>query len=327
MEYILFRLRNLPHTPVQKYFLSNAASLDEEWYLLETHRAVLKMTSKPLSDAVLEPHSDIDATDAYGRTAVWWAAFLDDTESVKTLLEHGADPNIKDDVLGMNVFHCAAVTGQSFHTWEALLKYGADVTAVSRRHQTILHLIMYRLGRSFVWGNGCHHELLRFMEHCLDLGHPLDLQDWLGDTILSKAVQNSSHHVVAFLLDRGVDYTISDNCGNGLLHSAASKADATTMNVLAAHGLSRIDISLNNRCGQTALDLFRSCKGGRTPEEIKAFYYMWNEVSSKARLPDLGESVPGIAVMPDGEEESATAEQQEDRQVEDAIELDNEADD
>lgn len=165
------------------------------------------------------------------------------------------------------------------------------------------------------------------MEHCLDLGHPLDLQDWLGDTILSEAVQNSNHHVVAFLLDRGVDYTISDNCGNGLLLSAASKADAATMNVLAAHGLPKIDVYLKNRCGQTALDRFRSCKGVRTPEEIKTFYYMWDEVSSKTRLPDLRGSVPGTAGIPDGEEESATAGQQEDRQVEDAIELDSEAGD
>lgn len=56
MEYVLFRIRNLPYTPVQKYFLFNTASLDEEWHLLETHRAVLRMTSKPLLDAILEPH-------------------------------------------------------------------------------------------------------------------------------------------------------------------------------------------------------------------------------------------------------------------------------
>lgn len=269
-----------PHTQFQALLGIDSDVLDEDWQLTGIHRTVLKLSSTPLTNAIIEPHAAINAVDAYGRTALSWAAKLNDFESVKTLLEHGADPNVRD-LRGQTALYRTALLFEVPEIPEILLQYGADATIVTKWQNTVLHS-MLNLARLKDMSKEELPIRLQFLQRCLDSGLPLDTRNRWGYTPLMLAMTENSHIAVAFLLDRGADYTVIDDVGNGILHWAALNTHIPSLNVLATHGLPGIDLSLRDIDGETALECFESGKSGKTAEEIKAFYRMWGSISLTA---------------------------------------------
>jgi len=74
--------------------------------------------------------------DNSGRTALWYAAFAENTGFIALLLEHGADVNAQDEA-GRTALKQAA---DLCYTWDvrALLDGGADPTIVDKRGRTAL---------------------------------------------------------------------------------------------------------------------------------------------------------------------------------------------
>lgn len=60
------------------------------------HKSVLGLSEKVLSDELEESTSSINFVDTEGRTPLIWATMRNDTATIKTLLDFGADPNIRD---------------------------------------------------------------------------------------------------------------------------------------------------------------------------------------------------------------------------------------
>ncbi|OJD32940.1 ankyrin repeat containing protein [Diplodia corticola] len=308
---LIFYLNNPSHTNTRNILYIITASPEEELQLPEIHKAILSKSSQSLSECILERGSNINATDAHGRTALWWAASLDNSEAVKTLLENGADPNIKDTVFGLNALLSAIfMEGFSFDILHLLIRHGTDVSAVSNQKDTVLYYLCYKFAK-YLWSDEHHDGMLRIAKDCLRLGCPLDSQNFLGTTAIAKATYDSNHHAVKFLLDCGANYTIRENDGDSILHLAAYQPDVATLNVLAAHGLRGIDISLKNRRGETALDIFESWKADLTREEIKAFYRLWGKLSIRARGASRAGFVAGPVDAPGDGGDFVKQEQQE----------------
>jgi len=88
------------------------------------HRIVLQLATTDLEPTLALSTSGIDIIDRGGRTTLSWAAERGDTEAVRTLLQHGADPNVVDG-LGMAPIGYAC----SRTRIEALVAWGLDAYA------------------------------------------------------------------------------------------------------------------------------------------------------------------------------------------------------
>ncbi|KAH7060893.1 ankyrin repeat-containing domain protein [Macrophomina phaseolina] len=347
---ILFTRRQsagLPRMCTDDLLFSNTFALEDACELAETHKAILRMTSKPLADVLTSGSSEINATDANGLPPLWWAVYLDDEDSVRILLEHGANPNINHNVLGTSPLFQAS----SLATQELLLEYGADVCFVNSIGRTIFHQLCHVCSSDL--GDNGPFRIRDFIHKCMERGVPLDSRDfegytaimasvysnyhnllgaflecgadytirnksnegilhtaaWKGDaqtlgiltthglpgidldardvnglTAMAYAVYFNKHKLLEFLLERGADYTIKTKNTITVLHVAANRGDARTMEILAAHGLLGIDLdarSINE--GGTALEWFECLKPWKSEDQIRAFYYLWREVSLRAR--------------------------------------------
>lgn len=280
--------------------MEDVFTIAEEWQLPELHRAVLKLTSQSLPSLVLEPFTTINAVDLHGRTALWWATRECDVEAVQTLLERGADPNIKDDLFGCFPLHWAAQILPIPRIWKLLFRHGADATVMTKANRTVFHS----------WAQDTTSKAMPlceqrdFVSACLALGTPLDACDGHGYMAVAWAVRNDLVLAVKALLECGADYTIASDDGVTILHLAAMLAGLETLNALAAHGLPGIDIDRREQYGYTALELFELDKGNKTPQQIVAFYEMWRKVSLKARRNRM--SGPAVLVIEelDSEEDS-----------------------
>ena len=86
--------------------------------------------------ALLEKGADVNAKNKYDDTALIHAAYAGDTDTVAVLLEKGADVNAKDD-MGRTALIEAARQGRT-ETVRALLEVGADVTTRDKEGETAL---------------------------------------------------------------------------------------------------------------------------------------------------------------------------------------------
>lgn len=262
------------------------SALDENWNLSEIHEVILQLSHKPLADVLVDPSSEINAPDAYGRTAVWWAALLDIEDALRTLLENGADPNIHSTIHDLAPLGAATSTG----CIELLLKYGANVGEVDRAKRNILQLWtdddeLEPEPNDHVW-------IRKFIRTCTDRGIHIDARDSQGYTALANTVYYNHHSVLEVFLKLGADYTIRTNRNETILHIAARRGDTRTLAILAGHKLPGIDLDARTTTGrETALKTFERLKGCKSPDEIRTFYHLWRVVSLKARGIDVVEEL------------------------------------
>lgn len=138
------------------------------------------------------------------------------TEFVKLLLQHGADPNTLNPVLQETPLHIAAELG--YYEILQLLLHDAriNVNALNGSHQTALHVVVNKCGEA------CNDDVARYRQ-CVGLlldwpsnvkewttgtadpQQPLDVNtvDWLGNTALHYAAQNTDQYTILTLLEHG----------------------------------------------------------------------------------------------------------------------------
>ncbi|MCC9656900.1 ankyrin repeat domain-containing protein [Rhodopirellula halodulae] len=81
----------------------------------------------PVVEWLLSKDVQVDHRDSFGRTALMYACTADNAETVKLLLDHGADVNLVDNEENFSPLMFAAAEGQ-LEVVELLLKAGADPT-------------------------------------------------------------------------------------------------------------------------------------------------------------------------------------------------------
>jgi ankyrin repeat protein len=129
-----------------------------------------------------------------GYTPTMVAALYGDAELLKTLLEHGANPNIKNDA---NATALLYATDDADKT-RLLLDHGADPNVKSEDGQTALLIAAWRPGS------------LPVMKLLLDHGATLPVRTPGAGTIVSPlniAATSGNDEVIQLLLDRGIDKT------------------------------------------------------------------------------------------------------------------------
>jgi len=115
--------------------------------ILAASAASTGLAGSPLADAVeksdratiralLENHSDVNAAQPDGMTALHWAAYEDDLETARLLLKAGANAKATNSY-GITPLSLACVNGNGDFV-ESLLEAGADPNTTLRGGETVL---------------------------------------------------------------------------------------------------------------------------------------------------------------------------------------------
>jgi ankyrin repeat protein len=92
-----------------------------------------------LPESLVEAGGDINTANATGQTPLHLAAASGNVETVRMLLDEGAELDLPDTVEGFSALHVATMHGHA-DVVDLLVRYGADPEARTRRQQTPLHL-------------------------------------------------------------------------------------------------------------------------------------------------------------------------------------------
>jgi ankyrin repeat protein len=223
-----------------------------------------------------------------------------DSDGIKFLLEHGADPNLMTH-WGFTALHQALRRDNALANIEAMLEHGADTTSVTRQDHRSAAEIAARRGRSDVLelferrGIAVQfHGFERLIAACAKANVPqvraitereADLVEQLkleGGTLLAQFAGNGNTPGVRALLDLGVDVRALYKEGDGYfgiakdstaLHVAAWLARHDTVKFLIERGA---PVDAPDAPGRTPLALaVRACvdsywQARRSPESVQA---------------------------------------------------------
>ena len=152
---------------------------------------------------LLKHHAEINARDAHGQTALFYAAreqfseaggFLGNPRVVQMLLENGADSNVRDLDGQTALLHDARqrpiVSGAPLEILGRLLARKADVNAADKKGDTTLMVAAARGRRDFA-------ELL------IGKGATLDVTNLNGDCALRLAIEAGEPEITELLLAKG----------------------------------------------------------------------------------------------------------------------------
>lgn len=260
------------------------------------HKAVLALAPLPLEPLLDCSTSDINIQDREGRTSLLWATTRDDIESLRLLLEYGADVN-KSDNRGFSPIHSA----KSLPSLKLLLDHDAEIMSKTEVGATPLHFAS-RYGR---------HDMIEPMvqahadpnasdaddtplicstydhqpgstETLLRLGANPDLAaKKSGITALYFAVTDNQHEIIRQLLSHGADCTLEAEKGRNIVHLAAIHGGELTMDILSRARLTGIDLEARDSLGKTARDYFEERSEGDAPNAVKdAFTVLLHSISA-----------------------------------------------
>lgn len=185
---------------------------------------------------LLQGGAAVSTQNAQGATPLHYAAHGNKAEIAKMLLENGASAGAKD-ARGTTALHYAAHGGHS-EMVHALIT-GAQDTIDSRDHEgaTALHLAAYR-GHSEV--------VLKLIAG----GSNVDAQDDVGVVALHRATYNGHATTVRALVEQGATVDVQNVQGVTPLHRAASRGDADVVRALLAGGAA---VDMRDNEGKPAL--------------------------------------------------------------------------
>jgi len=184
---------------------------------------------------LVDDGADINLQDSDGKTALHYAASDEHSDVMKELLDNKADVNSRDKN-GSTPLHYAAGNGHLIAV-KTCLKYGADVNMVDNDNTTALH-------------SASSHGHSDVMKELLDNKAVIDARDKHLKTPLHCAAVNGHLNAVKTCLSYGADVKRMDNYIQTALHLAADGGHSDVMKELLD---SKADVNARDRFGKTPL--------------------------------------------------------------------------
>ena len=261
----------------------------------------------------------IDTEDAFGYTALCWAARRDDHKAVKLLLQHHANPYGNGHNRGPPPI--LAVEGRSIRSLSLLLDYGVDINRQDKWDHTplfelasksadlnMLELILQHKPDLNLRGQDGDSALLAAVEgenygiatRLIHAGADINIKENSGYNALSVAILWNAHPLIQLLLERQADHHGTIKQHGTVLHLIAEVADIETLRILTNSSLATRDIQAKRSDGKTAVEVARGRQG--TIEWQNAFYaFIWSVDETKTRVSPFGRGPQLQAEDSDGE--------------------------
>ena len=164
-------------------------------------------------------------------------------DSVKYLIEHGADVLDKTDI-GQTVLH-KACEGGSLETVQFLVGFGLDINADDVKNRTPLHI-------------ACLHNHLDLVQYLVKAGANVDAVDKEQFSLLHIGCEYGFINIVKCLIENGASVTARSKGGYNLLHVAAREDSADIIDYL----LTTNDTDLNCVTDNDSTPLHQACNWG-----------------------------------------------------------------
>ena len=246
----------------------------DAWQFTRLHEMILRSDSAERLEESIKGCSEIDAPDANGRTALWWAAARGNARAVLALLKCGADPNVGDcdRVTPLHaVISWAVDTDASLELVHLLFAHDTNAAATTVLGETPIHSAATRkmnqtelverllvpdvyvnspdrLGRTPLWTASLHdNEKIGswLLEHGAD---PELVDSEAARTPLFNAVSENSHSILDILLKKRANCRAVDSNKCTLLMYACRFGDLRTMTILSSHGVGALLDPLAQDC-------------------------------------------------------------------------------
>jgi len=173
--------------------LNACASTMDSWksdtHCIQRQEALKRYTS--IAEILLSVGTDINKVNRRGASALYFACVRGETELVKLLLSHGANPNTRSGTYAM----LAACRGCHYDVVKLLLDYNADLAVLDNRGKTVLHCVL-ECGES-------HHKRTELIELLLGRGANVSEACDAGETPLYIACSKGLESVVKKMLEYG----------------------------------------------------------------------------------------------------------------------------
>ncbi|MCJ1292094.1 hypothetical protein MMC34_003644 [Xylographa carneopallida] len=200
------------------------------------------------------PRASVEERNSVGRTALSFAAALNNIDAVEHLLRKGADPNSEDNQNQTPLYYTISY-GDS-KSAQLLLDAGAVPQNDSNQLFSLLAEAVRRLPLWSLVGHKYPDEketrATEILTWLLERGADINAEDSHGQTATFYAIQGRSHRMHAALLQKGADITKSDIDGWTLLHYTTMYADINTLCIMQAAGLQSIKLQARDRLNRTA---------------------------------------------------------------------------
>ena len=261
------------------------------------HKVILGLSLHTLKEEIAAC-DDIDKTDSFGNTALFWAARRNNMAAVKLLLEANANPNVLNQGLNSPLLCAAALP--DFVCCRVLLEAGAKPTARNHFGQTALHFVAQHESRRqavrelILAGadpnvkdshgttplfNAAYHNCVVPAETLLDHGADINILDNEGDCALFQSIFCHSDEVTQLLLSRKAIYVTVGSDGT-ILHVAARSGGVRTIEILLVAELKGIDTDALNPEGKTALQMAEE-RDQKEPGFILKFRELLSDIRSR----------------------------------------------
>jgi len=173
------------------------------------------------------------ARDPRGNSPLMYAAALGSLESMRLLLEAGADPNAANAFDATPLMWCAGDAAKV----RLLLSKGANADARSK------------LGRSALMIAAAYDGAADAARLLIEKGADVNARDKGGNSVLAQAAGSNNVEVARLLIAKGAEVNNVDEGGNTPLHNAAGNGDrsAAMVKLLLNHGA-----QVNVKSGDTA---------------------------------------------------------------------------
>lgn len=172
-----------------------------------------------------------DESDAYGETALTWAAHLGHTDVVKDLLAAGADRDVRGRMFNATPLLLAARGGHRGIV--ALLAVLSRLDTHDKRGATAIMLAIEQPEGMIK----PQRRILGILETLIQSGADLNLRDYQGDTALIWAVRWKNLEAARLLLSAGADPSIKNDAGQTALQIADESGYTDFVKVLQKMGI------------------------------------------------------------------------------------------
>jgi ankyrin repeat protein len=165
--------------------------------------------------------ANVETRDARGATLLMHAAAYGTIESMRMLLDAGADVNAANDFNATALLWCARDAAKA----RLLIEHGANVNIQSKQGRTPLMLAALRDGGS---------DIVALL---LAKGADVKAKDNRGDTALGLAAETGDAAIMRLLLDKGADVNGRNRKGETPLIQAATSARPEAVRLLLQRGV------------------------------------------------------------------------------------------